>query len=79
MRREREQNQIVVAAIDGFSDSQGMTLLEAALIFKQYGVSDVLRDNYDILHTQDLFEGARFASDYLFKVSNGQYGSVPRD
>jgi hypothetical protein len=69
MKKEREQNLIIVAALDGFAEQQGIALREAALLFKRYDIFEVLRNNYETLHTQDLFEGARFAHDYISRVS----------
>ena len=69
MQKEREQNLIIVAALDKFSEEQGISLKEAVQLFKRYNLFNILRDNYDTLHTQDIFEGARFARDYIAKVT----------
>jgi hypothetical protein len=70
MDREREQNLIIVASLDNYALQQGISLREAALLFKQYDVFEVLRNNYETLHTQDLSEGACFARDYISRVSH---------
>ncbi|MDR1078699.1 MAG: DUF3791 domain-containing protein [Propionibacteriaceae bacterium] len=62
---EREQNLIIVAALDRYAAEHDLTPLEAFDQFDRFGVFDLLRDNYATLHTQDLFEGARFAEDYI--------------
>ncbi len=69
MQKEREQNLIIVAALDRFAEKKGMSLYDTAVLFKEYGLFDLLRENYEVLHTQDIFEGASFASDYLDRVS----------
>ncbi|MDR1189089.1 MAG: DUF3791 domain-containing protein [Bifidobacteriaceae bacterium] len=62
---EREQNLIIVAAVEGYSREHGITPLETFELFRRHDMFKVLRRNFDALHTQDLFEGARFAHDYL--------------
>jgi hypothetical protein len=64
-QNEREKNLIIVAAIDRYAEVHGISNLEAYERFKQFDLFRVLRDNYDTLHTQDLFEGAAFAEDYI--------------
>jgi hypothetical protein len=66
---DRKKNLIVVAAIDRYADMHGIGNLEAFELFKRFGVLKLLRDNYDTLHTQDLFEGASFANDYIARNS----------
>jgi hypothetical protein len=66
---DREKNLIVVAAIGKYAEMHGINNAEAFEIFKRYDLPDILRNNYDTLHTQDLFEGARFADDYIARHS----------
>ena len=69
MQKEREQNLMVVAALDRFAEQEGLSLHDSVRIFRQYGIFDLLRDNYEALHTQGLYEGANFASDYIARAS----------
>lgn len=62
---ERGQNLIIVAAIDRYADDHGISNAEAYALFRKHDLFNVLRDNYETLHTQDLFEGAAFARDYI--------------
>jgi hypothetical protein len=64
-RTDREKNLIIVAAIDRYADIHGISNLEAFNLFQRYGLLKLLRDHYDTLHTQGLFEGALFAEDYI--------------
>ena len=62
---EHIQNLIIVAAIDGYARQHNISPVEAFDIFERCGLFEILRENYETLHTQDLFEGARFADDYI--------------
>jgi hypothetical protein len=62
---ERGQNLIIVAAIDRYADEHSISNQEAYALFLKYDLFNILRDNYDTLHTQELFEGAAFANDYI--------------
>jgi hypothetical protein len=65
--RERIQNLIVVAAVDGYAAEHALKPVDAFDLFDRNGLFQVLRDNYETLHTQGLDEGARFAADYLLR------------
>ena len=62
---ERNKNLIIVAAVERYADMHGIGVVEAFDLFKRYDLFSILRENYDTLHTQDLFEGALFADDYI--------------
>ena len=64
-QRERMQNLIIVAAVDGYAHAHGISALDAFDIFQRHDLFKVLRDNYETLHTQSLDESARFADDYI--------------
>ncbi|MDR2610300.1 MAG: DUF3791 domain-containing protein [Clostridiales Family XIII bacterium] len=66
---DRTKNLIVVAALDRYADMHGISNLKAFEIFRRYGLLELLRDNYETLHTQDIFEGALFADDYITRNS----------
>ena len=66
---ERLKNLIIVAAVERYADMHKISSIDAFDRFKTYGLFEILRNQYDILHTQDLFEGARFADDYISRVS----------
>ena len=65
LSRERQENLIIVAAVDGYATMHNISPVQAYEVFDHYDLFDILRENYDTLHTQDLFEGAQFADDYI--------------
>jgi len=62
---ERNENLIIVAAVERYASMHAIDVVEAFDMFKKYDLFAILRENYDTLHTQDLFEGALFADDYI--------------
>jgi len=62
---ERNENLIIVAAVERYASMHGIGVVEAFDLFNKYDLFSILRENYDTLHTQDLFEGALFAHDYI--------------
>ena len=66
---ERTKNLIIVAAVEKYADMHEISVIEAYDRFKTFGLFEILRSQYEVLRTQDLFEGARFADDYITRVS----------
>jgi hypothetical protein len=64
-QREKGENLIIVAAVERYASMHNISVVEAFDLFKKYNLFKILRENYDTLHTQDLFEGAFFADDYI--------------
>ena len=62
---ERDADLIVVASVEEFGARHGMPASDVASLFLEHGVTRLLRIHYDVLHTQDLGEGATFAEDVL--------------
>ena len=69
MTTERAKNLIVVAALDKYARTHGISNIEAYELFLRYDLLNLLRDNYATLHTQDLYEGAAFADDFISRHS----------
>jgi hypothetical protein len=67
--KQRAENLIIVASIDGYAHEHGISNETTFEIFKQHDMFKVLRDNYETLHTQSLFEGAKFAGDYIARFN----------
>jgi hypothetical protein len=67
-RREKDQNLMLVAAADGYAWRHGMPVGTTLDLFRQYGISQILRENYETLHTQSLDESALFAEDVLARM-----------
>ena len=66
--RERIENLIITATIDGYATMHSISLLETIDLFKRSGIFGLLRDNYETLHTQDIYEGAAFADSYIKRL-----------
>ena len=64
-KTERSENLIIVAAVERYASMHDISVVEAFDLFKSYDLFSILRENYAALHTQDLFEGALFADDYI--------------
>jgi uncharacterized protein YhbP (UPF0306 family) len=61
----RDENLLVVAAVEGYSLKHGIPAKETLAIFDQKNLIDIIRSNYETLHTQGLSESAAFAEDVL--------------
>ena len=60
-----EENLLVVVAVEEYSRRHGISAYETLRLFQQYGVIDSIRQCYDTLHTQDIYECVEFAEDIL--------------
>jgi hypothetical protein len=56
---------MVVAAIEGYSFKHNIEAKDAYDLFKRYDIFDLIRGEYDTLHTQSLDESVSFAEDAL--------------
>ncbi|MCL2808261.1 MAG: DUF3791 domain-containing protein [Coriobacteriia bacterium] len=65
LSRKRQENLIIVAAVDRYARTHGISSLQAYDIFNSYDLFNILRGNFEVLHTQGINEGARFANDYI--------------
>jgi hypothetical protein len=68
-QKEKEQNLMIVAAVDGYAYKHGITASEALSIFRRHDIFSRLRNNYETLHTQSLDESAAFAEDVIARFS----------
>lgn len=62
---EMDKNLIVVAAVEGYALKHSLNTQDVLKKFQQFGILDLLRSQYDVLHTQDLEESVSFAEDVL--------------
>ena len=62
---ERDQNLMIVYAVEGYSQRHNMPEKDVITLFRKHGVNDLIRKNYEALHTQDLDESISFAEDVL--------------
>ncbi|MDR1873784.1 MAG: DUF3791 domain-containing protein [Synergistaceae bacterium] len=64
---------MIVAAIEGYSFQHNIEAKDAFDLFRQYGVFDLIRSQYDTLHTQSLDESISFAEDVLLSRRANEY------
>jgi len=62
---EHDQNLMLVYAVEGYSQRHNLPEKDVIALFRKYGISRLIRDNYNALHTQDLDESISFAEDVL--------------
>jgi hypothetical protein len=62
---ERDQNLILVYAVEGYSWRHNLPEKDVMALFRRHGVNDLIRKNYNTLHTQDIDESISFAEDVL--------------
>ena len=58
---ERDQNLMLVYAIEGYSQRHNLPEKDVIYLFKKHGIFQLIRKNYNALHTQDLDESISFA------------------
>ena len=59
--RRYDEDLIIVAAVEEYAARHSLTSEETTEIFKKYDIFNILRSEYEYLHTQPLTEGADFA------------------
>ena len=64
----RDENLLVVAAVEGYSRRHHIPASEAIDMFYNRGLLRLIRENYPVLHTQSLDESVDFAEDVLDRV-----------
>jgi hypothetical protein len=61
----RDKNLLVVCAVEGYSHRYSMTTSDTPNLFREYGVTDAIRQCYGTLHTQDIDGTVYFAEDFI--------------
>ncbi|MCD7823554.1 MAG: DUF3791 domain-containing protein [Oscillospiraceae bacterium] len=64
-RIKKESDLIVVAVAEEFGYKKNMEMSEVLKLFEDKGIFELLRSQYDVLHTLDLSEGTEYVEDYL--------------
>ena len=64
---ERDQNLMLVYAVEGYSQRHNIHEKDVITLFKKHGVNQLIRKNYNALHTQDFDESVSFAEDVLLR------------
>ena len=60
-----EENLLVVVAVEEYSRRRGISAHETLKLFIKFGITDSIRQCYETLHTQDIYECVSFAEDIL--------------
>jgi hypothetical protein len=61
----RDENLLIVYAVEGYAHRHNMTTREALKLFREYDVIEAIRQCYGTLHTQDYDESVYFAEDFI--------------
>lgn len=64
-REEQEKNLIVVTAVEEYSRSHRIPVHDVLVLFARHKVSDILRSQYETLHTLDFAESEQYAEAIL--------------
>ena len=64
-QEEMDKNLLVVTAIQGYAENHHISESEAFDKFSQHNIQDLIRDQYDALHTQPLEETIDFVEDVM--------------
>jgi hypothetical protein len=62
---EHDQNLMLVYAVEGYSHRHNLHEKEVITLFRKHGINNLIRKNYNALHTQGLDESISFAEDVL--------------
>ena len=67
---ERDQNLMLVYAVEGYSHRHNLPEKDVIILFRKYNINQLIRKNYNALHTQDFDESISFAEDVLTWIQN---------
>ena len=65
----RAENLLVVVAVEEYAKRHGISAYDTLSLFHKNGITDSIRQCYETLHTQDLYECVSFAEDILKRNS----------
>ncbi|GBU26860.1 hypothetical protein R84B8_00375 [Treponema sp. R8-4-B8] len=60
-----EENVLVVFAVEEYARRHGISAYDTLSLFLKYGITESIRQCYETLHTQDIYECVSFAEDIL--------------
>jgi len=69
-QQQRDENFILVAAIEQYAQKHRISTADSFDIFRRYGVNTLIRKHYNALHTQPLEESFYFAEDVINRIQN---------
>ena len=64
-KTQHDENLLVVAAVEEYTRRHGISAQETLELFLKFGVTESIRQCYETLHTQSLYECVLFAEDIL--------------
>lgn len=70
--KEIDQNLLIVEAIEGYAYRHKMEAREVYWLFRQHDLFHLIRDNYGVLHSQNLEESINFCEDILRRADLGK-------
>jgi len=62
---ERAKNLLVVVAVEEYARRHNIPVYETIGLFSKFNIQDSIRQCYETLHTQDIYECVEFAEDIL--------------
>jgi hypothetical protein len=65
VNNQHDENLLVVVAVEEYARRHGITAHDALNIFLKFGITNSIRQCYETLHTQDIYESVSFAEDIL--------------
>jgi uncharacterized protein (DUF433 family) len=66
---QHDENLLVVFAVEEYSRRHGISAHDTLALFLQYGITESIRQCYETLHTQDIYECVSFAEDIVKRKS----------
>jgi uncharacterized protein (DUF433 family) len=64
-----EENILVVFAVEEYARRHGISAYDTLALFLKYGITESIRQCYNTLCTQDIYECVSFAEDILKRKS----------
>jgi len=71
MQQQRDENLMLVAAVEQYAQKYGISTIDSFSLFRQYDITSLIRRHYNALHTQPLDESFYFADDIIKRKQNG--------
>jgi len=62
---QHEENFLVVFAVEEYARRHGISAHDTLGLFLKHGITESIRQCYETLHTQDIYECVSFAEDIL--------------
>lgn len=67
---KNDMNLLIVEAVEGYSYNHNISSSEALEIFNKYNIIQLLKSQYEVLHTQSLEESINFVEDAIRRKEN---------